>query len=113
MRQNALRRTRAMQKQNMHEIDVQAKSCDYPREHRTAISNPLTEKSNQKKDCSRAVQSSDNNKKQSNNLNSIFSSLFSNGKPDNDKILIIALIIILAKEGADVKLLLALGYILM
>lgn len=39
--------------------------------------------------------------------------LFGNGKPDNDKILIIALIVILAKEGADIKLLLALGYILM
>ena len=35
------------------------------------------------------------------------------GKLDNDKIIIIALIVILAKEGADLKLLLALGYILM
>ncbi len=35
------------------------------------------------------------------------------GKLDNDKIIIILMIIILAREGADLKLLLALGYILM
>lgn len=43
----------------------------------------------------------------------MLSGLFSDGKLDNDKIIIIALIVILAKEGADIKLLLALGYILM
>ena len=36
-----------------------------------------------------------------------------NGKFDNDTIIIVLMIIILAKEGADLKLLLALGYILM
>lgn len=41
------------------------------------------------------------------------SAIFGSGKPDNDKIIIIALIVILAREGADIKLLLALGYILM
>lgn len=38
---------------------------------------------------------------------------FGSGGVDNDKIIIIALIVILAREGADIKLLLALGYILM
>lgn len=46
-------------------------------------------------------------------LNGLLSGIFPDGKLDNDKIIIIALIVILAKEGADLKLLLALGYILM
>lgn len=37
----------------------------------------------------------------------------SDGKFDSDKMVIILMIIILAREGADLKLLLALGYILM
>ena len=35
------------------------------------------------------------------------------GKIDSDKLVIIALMVILAKEGADMKLILALGYILL
>ena len=35
------------------------------------------------------------------------------GKLDGEKLTIIALMVILAKEGADMKLILALGYILM
>lgn len=38
---------------------------------------------------------------------------FGKGKLDNEKVVIIIMIIILAREGADLKLLLALGYILM
>jgi hypothetical protein len=53
------------------------------------------------------------NKNNSNPLNSLLSGIFSDGKIDNDKIIIIALIVLLAKEGADIKLLMALGYILM
>lgn len=45
--------------------------------------------------------------------NNPLTGIFGSGKPDNDKIIIIALIVILAREGADIKLLLALGYILM
>lgn len=52
-------------------------------------------------------------KNNSNFFGGLLSGLFTDGKIDNDKILIIALIIILAKEGADLKLLIALGYILM
>jgi hypothetical protein len=44
----------------------------------------------------------------------IFDSLgISKGKTDSDKIMIVLMIIILAREGADLKLLIALGYILM
>ncbi|MCM1228290.1 MAG: hypothetical protein NC320_12880 [Clostridium sp.] len=46
-------------------------------------------------------------------VNGFLSKFFSEGKPDSDKIIIAALIIILAGEGADLKLLLALGYILL
>ncbi len=46
-------------------------------------------------------------------LSGLFSKLFSGGKMDNDKFIIIILIIILAKEGVDLKLLIALGYIIM
>ena len=35
------------------------------------------------------------------------------GKPDAEKMLIAALLFLLIKEGADIKLMLALGYILM
>lgn len=52
-------------------------------------------------------------KRQGGGLNSLLSGFFTDGRPDNDKIIIIALIVILAREGADLKLLLALGYILM
>lgn len=37
----------------------------------------------------------------------------SKGKLDSDKIIVILMIIMLAREGADLKLLLALGYIIM
>ena len=46
-------------------------------------------------------------------LDGILSRLGIGGSLDSDKIVIILLIIILAREGADLKLLLALGYILM
>lgn len=48
--------------------------------------------------------------------NSFLKGLFSSsadGKIDTDKLMIIALIVILAREGADIKLILALAYILL
>lgn len=51
--------------------------------------------------------------KSSNPIGNLLSGLFSDGKIDNDRVIIIILIIILAKNGADLKLLIALGYILM
>ena len=43
----------------------------------------------------------------------LLDSIFPNLHLDDDKIIIVILIIILAREGADIKLLLALGYLLM
>ncbi|MGN0606381.1 MAG: hypothetical protein ACI4JM_07655 [Oscillospiraceae bacterium] len=64
------------------------------------------------------VENNDNQKNQTNNstggLSGIFESLgIKKGSVDSEKIIIIIMIIILAREGADLKLLLALGYILM
>lgn len=46
-------------------------------------------------------------------LGDIFSSLFSSNEDDNSTPLLLALILILTKEGADSKLILALLYILL
>lgn len=45
-------------------------------------------------------------------LNNIIESIIGNS-PDSDKLLILALMFMLIKEGADMKLILALGYILL
>lgn len=94
MRRDALRRTREMHSnaQKM-ESDVQAEAPP-PEKPKEAVNNTAQQGSN-------------------NPLGSLFSGIFSNGKIDNDKLIIIMLIIILAKEGADLKLLIALGYIIM
>ncbi len=88
MRKDAMKRTREMHSSANNSKNVQA---DIP---------------------PKSFESSEENCKKD-PISSIFSGLFSNGKIDNDKLIIIALIIILAKEGADLKLLIALGYILM
>ena len=46
-------------------------------------------------------------------LSGLLDGIFPDMKLDDDKIIIVILLIILAREGADVKLLLALGYLLM
>lgn len=55
------------------------------------------------------------NQKNSRSKNEIneFLNKFVGGKIDSDKLIIIALMVLLAKEGADMKLILALGYILL
>lgn len=55
---------------------------------------------------------SDNGKKTTDLLNLIIENINGNSH-DSDKLLVIALIFLLAKEGADMKLILALGYILL
>ena len=93
MRQDALRRTREMHRQNrIDKNNVQA--AKMPASH---TQEPA----------------SGQDKSSTGGLNGLLSGIFPDGKLDNDKIIIIALIVILAKEGADLKLLLALGYILM
>ena len=51
-------------------------------------------------------------KKTPDSLKKLIDSILENS-PDSDKLLVIALMFLLAKEGADMKLILALGYILL
>lgn len=105
MRQDALRRTREMHRQNRNDKNnVQA--AKMPSSH----TQETTAKQNKK---SMETPPPEVKKNSTGGLNGLLSGIFSDGKLDNDKIIIIALIVILAKEGADLKLLLALGYILM
>lgn len=96
MRNDALRRTREMHSRaNNENLNVQA------------------EPSNNMQSSMGKQENNMCGSKKSDPLSGLFSGLFSDGKLDNDKIIIIILIIILAREGADLKLLLALGYIIM
>lgn len=54
----------------------------------------------------------DDGKKITDSLKQIIENIIGNSR-DSDKLLVIALIFLLAKEGADMKLILALGYILL
>ncbi|MGN1481973.1 hypothetical protein [Porcipelethomonas sp.] len=104
MRQDALRRTREMHNRSVYnKSNVQA--GDHPPDsHEEHKSENVIHQN-------RMQQNSGKNN--SNPINGLLSGLFYDGKIDNDKILIIALIVILAREGADLKLLIALGYIMM
>lgn len=107
MRQDALRRTREMHSRSgYNKNNVQA------RENPTVSSETFVKNEDNKNNCNRTL-SSVSHKNNSNPLNGLLSGIFTDGKIDNDKIIIIALIFILAKEGADLKLLISLGYILM
>lgn len=125
MRRDALRRTREMHRQNINRNDVQAQNRtdpvnmpfntpppeiqSGPEINHTAAKSTAAKRETQ----SRSFSHNNSAKRRSGGLNSLFSGFFTDGKPDNDKIIIIALIVILAREGADIKLLMALGYILM
>lgn len=109
MRRDALRRTREMHRQGDQRYNVQA----HPPHTAIPIHNESeSDFQNAAENCTPQMQSlpERNFKKKQ---GSIFSGLFSGENTDSDLILIIALIVILSKEGADLKLLIALGYILM
>lgn len=114
MRRDALRRTREMHRQNINRNDVQAQRKPEPV---MPLNAPPPEKQSEPETKQSAPKQQmpprNYQKRQSGGINSLLSGFFTDGKPDNDKIIIIALIVILAREGADLKLLLALGYILM
>ena len=109
MRKDALRRTREMhQSVNNAKNNVQAKTRQ--ENHEEKIDIPKHDESKKEK-CEKKC-STPESVRSENPINSLFSNFFSGGKMDSDKLIIILLIFILAKEGADLKLLLALGYIL-
>lgn len=119
MRRDALRRTREMHRQNMNRNNVQAQRKPepvMPFDTPPPEAQPESEKNHT--EGKKAAQKQPMPPKsfpgrQGGGISSLLSGFFTDGKPDNDKIIIIALIVILAREGADLKLLLALGYILM
>lgn len=115
MRRDALRRTREMYRQNNVEVGMQNRDND----SKTAAENiPVSEISpenasvTKRKDGGGDKLPKKPEKQKNTGLNGLLSGIFTDGRLDSDKIIIIALIIILAREGADLKLLLALGYIL-
>ena len=55
----------------------------------------------------------ENEKGKKNLFSGLFEEFLPNLKLDDDKIIIILLLIVLARNGSDIKLLLALGYLLM
>ena len=112
MRQDALRRTREMHRQSRNSnvqaaIPIEVKESEPEKE---TVAEEIKQEQFKK-----AIDTPKQNKKGGNFIGNILSDILGSegGKLDSDKIIIIALIFILAKEGADLKLLLALGYILM
>lgn len=106
MRRDALRRTREMHnKVSPVKPDVQANKSPEPSKEKAP--NPSSEKIAEEYGTKKAAPQN------SNPLNNLFSGLFSGEKMDSDRLMLILLIFVLAKEGADLKLLIALGYILM
>lgn len=104
MRQDAIRRSQEMHRRSTgvgHYSQGSRKSPDIP---------PVEHiRCDKKADETLIIEKSIKNP---NDLKEKLSALLS-GKIDSDKLIIIALMIILAREGADIKLILALGYILL
>ncbi|MGN0622003.1 MAG: hypothetical protein ACI4I9_09050 [Porcipelethomonas sp.] len=109
MRQEALRRTREMHRKSRNS-SVQA---ELPEQSDIVEKDEPLKQEKMPSSENISGEMKNTGAKSSSFLNVLLSDIFGGGKLDNDKIIIIALIFILAKEGADLKLLLALGYILM
>lgn len=103
MKKDALRRSREMHSYvNNGKNNVQANSIPY-----------VEKKSDIELEQEKTTKPPSEENGSKDPLGGLFTKLFSGGKIDNDKFIIIILIVILAKEGVDLKLLIALGYIIM
>lgn len=106
MRQEAIRRSQEMHKRSM------VNASHYSQGNSTGGDRP-PESSHTKPECAEITpQIVRQNKKGETQLSEIIDSIF-HGKLDSDKLMILLLMIVLIKEGADMKLILALGYILL
>lgn len=108
MRQEAIRRSQEMYKRSS------VTSSHYSQGDRRKGDVPPAEKacaevSESKKNESQDIRANHRNDSQ---LSEFIDNLFQ-GKLDSDKLMILMLMIILIREGADLKLILALGYILL
>lgn len=116
MRREALRRTREMNKQNSNHSNTAGTADRAQHTDEKTLPPKMQAKSgnagenHSERDCSAPLK---RRQAQGGEVNDFLSGIFSGGNLDSDKIIIIALIIILAKDGADLKLLIALGYILL
>lgn len=108
MRQDAVRRSREMHGSSVvsssHYSQGQNKSDLPPVPPETELQGQISDSDNKNHSYEQ--------KNKTNQIKDILNKLL-DGKIDSDKLIIIALMVILAKEGADMKLILALGYILL
>lgn len=106
MRQEAIRRSQEMHKRSMvnasHYSQGNHEKWENPEKNKTVHNDQPMKMNNPEKFV----------KKKEPMLSDIVDNLFQ-GKLDSDKLMILMLMIILIKEGADLKLILALGYILL
>ena len=117
MRQEAIRRSQEMHRRSMVNT---AHYSQGQQQHRGDMPPKLSQQDNESHskeqgsfgEANRGASFSNNTKRDGNMLPDMLSRLFE-GKIDSDKLIIIALMVILAREGADMKLILALGYILL
>lgn len=110
MRQDAIRRSQEMHRRSMvntsHYSQGQQKRADLPPEK------PVQEEEVRNSGMNSKTQPAfRQSAKKESQLSEMLGRIL-DGKIDSDKLMIIALMVILAREGADMKLILALGYIL-
>lgn len=112
MRNDAIRRSREMYRNSMVNTSHYSQAENY-RKNNMPDSEHL-QNSEQEEIINKNTDNNINTRNNTNNKSIISDGLnkLLEGGFDSDKLTIIALIIILAKEGADMKLILALGYIL-
>lgn len=116
MRQDAIRRSQEMHRRSMvntaHYSQGQQNRGDMPPNQPQQESESLRKESVSFGEANRGAAFSSHPKKDGHMIPDVLSRMFE-GKIDSDKLIIIALMVILAREGADMKLILALGYILL
>lgn len=100
MRNDAIRRSREMYQNSMVNTSHYSQADNYKKKQEEPKIDKIEQVNN--------IKSVNNKPMLPENISKIF-----DGKLDTEKLTIIALMIILAKDGADMKLILALGYILM
>lgn len=107
MRQDAIRRSQEMYRRSMGNAPPYQQNIYGKRNAASELNN---DKINDKPKMMQPNINTDQRK--DNKLTELMSKL-TDAKIDSDKLIVIALMVLLAKEGADMKLILALGYILL
>lgn len=106
MRQEAIRRSQEMHKRSM------VNASHYSQGNSTGGDRPPENSQIKPEGAATTPQTVGQNRKNELQLSEIIDGIF-HGKLDSDKLMILLLMIVLIKEGADMKLILALAYILL